>query len=101
MAMQKRKTKEFKDEACKLVLERGYSIANAARELGLVDATLAYWLEKRGYRKPERPALSAAGQSNDPQALKAHIRELEARLRRAEMEKDILKKATAYFATQK
>ncbi len=37
-------------------------------------------------------------ESDDPKVLKARIVELEARLRRAEMEREILKKATAYFA---
>jgi transposase-like protein len=39
-------------------------------------------------------------ESDDPKVLNARIRELEAKLRRAEMERDILKKATAYFASQ-
>ncbi len=38
-------------------------------------------------------------ESDDPKILNARIRELEAKLRRAEMERDILKKATAYFAS--
>ena len=38
--------------------------------------------------------------SDDPKLLKNRIRELEKRLKRAELEKEILKKATAYFATQ-
>ena len=38
--------------------------------------------------------------SNDPKLLKARIHDLEKRLRRSETEKEILKKATAYFATQ-
>ena len=37
-------------------------------------------------------------ESDDPKVLKARIRDLEAKLRRAEMEREILKKATAYFA---
>jgi len=38
--------------------------------------------------------------SDDPKLLKARIRELEKRLKRSETEKEILKKATAYFASQ-
>jgi transposase-like protein len=38
--------------------------------------------------------------SNDPKLLKDRIRELETRLKRAETEKEILKKATAFFASQ-
>ena len=43
--------------------------------------------------------MSEVPQSDDPKVLKAQIRELEAKLRRAEMEREILKKATAYFAS--
>lgn len=97
----KRYSVEFKDEACRLVNEQGYSISRAARELGLSYTALRDWLKT----KPRRGAAGASAgglsaETNDPGALRARIRDLEARLRRAEMEKDILKKATAFFAKQ-
>ena len=86
--------RQFKEEACKLVSERGYSVNKAANELGVASMTLQYWLKKRGH------APASAPQSNDPQVLQTKIRELERSLRRSEMEKEILKKATAFFAGQ-
>jgi transposase-like protein len=61
-------------------------------------STLLLWLKNAGWRKPEPdgPAIS-----QDPAVLQAQIRELQRQLKRAEMEKDILKKATAYFANLK
>jgi transposase len=86
----------FKDEACKLVSTQGYSVAKAAKELGVSPMTLEYWLKKRGHRKTVE---HVPPQSDDPLVLKARIRELEKTLARAQMEKEILKKATAYFAS--
>jgi transposase len=92
--------KAFKDEACKLVMENKEPIATAAHSLGIVEQTLRYWLVQRGWT-PEQSALPAElAESDDPRWLKARIRDLEQKLRRAEMEREILKKATAYFASQ-
>jgi transposase len=93
----KRYSQQFKDEACKLVTEQGYGRTRAAKELGVCPTTLDYWLEKRGHGKRAEPVPP---ESDDPAVLKVRIRDLERALRRAEMEKDILKKATAYFANQ-
>jgi transposase len=92
-------TQEFKDQACKLVMEQGYSLAKASKELGLCEQTLRYWLGKRGYHAAEQRSAKVP-QSSDPQVLQLRIADLEARLRRAEMEKEILKKATAFFASE-
>jgi transposase len=91
-------TNEFKDQACKLVMEQGYSQAKASKELGLCEQTLRYWLSKRGYHAQENRAAKLP-ESDDPKVLKLRIADLESKLRRAEMEKDILKKATAFFAS--
>lgn len=89
-------SQQFKDEACRLVSEQGYTLAKAGQELGVPQQTLEYWLKKRGHR---RATAHVPPDSNDPAVLKARIRELEKSLRLSEMEKDILKKATAYFAS--
>ena len=101
----RRYARELKDQACALVMEEKYDSADAGRQLGIPEMTLRGWLAKRGW-KGVRSMSSTSGkdarsvpESDDPKVLNARIRELEARLRRAEMERDILKKATAYFAS--
>jgi transposase len=97
--IRKRYSQAFKDEACKLVTEQQYEIAAAGKQLGVGEQTLRYWLVQRGWKGPQAVGLEEM-KSDDPKILKAQIRDLEARLRRAEMEREILKKATAYFASQ-
>ena len=99
MAQQKRYPKEFKDEACKLVTEQGYTQRQAAEQLGVNPLTLKDWLEKRGLTGPVIDATVPAD-SDDPNVLKAQVRELQRRVRRLEAEKEILKKATAFFARE-
>lgn len=91
--------KAFKDEACKLVTEKGQELAPTARDLGVSENTLRYWLVQRGWKGPPKEGCPDEV-SDDPAFLKAKVRELEQRLRKAEMEREILKKATAYFAGQ-
>jgi len=90
-------TKQFKEQAMKLVSEQGYSAAHAARELNMPFNTLCQWLKKSGWKKEQAPQTPL---SDDPAVLQVRMRELEAQVRRLEMEKEILKKATAYFASQ-
>jgi len=97
--MARKFTKAFKDEACKLVTEQQYEIAAAGKQLGVGDQTLRYWLVQRGWKGSAVVGLESE-ESDDPKILKSRIRDLEQRLRRAEMEREILKKATAYFASQ-
>ena len=92
----KRYTIEFKEEACKLVTAQGYEPSEAARKLGVGSQTLENWLKERGWER----RLKGAADGDDPAALKARVRDLEARLRRSEMANEILKKATAYFAKE-
>jgi transposase len=92
--MYRRYARELKEQACALVIHDGYDPVHAARQLGIPEMTLRSWLAKRNW-KGVRPMPD----SDDPKVLKARIRELEAKLRRAEMEREILKKATAYFAS--
>jgi transposase len=89
-------TRQFKQAAMCLVTEQGYTPTAAARELGMPDATLMVWLRKAGWRKP----VEDGPVSDDPAVLKTQVQELRRQLRRTEMERDILKKATAYFASQ-
>lgn len=91
-------TAAFKDDACKLVAEDGRAPAVTARELGVAEMTLRSWLAARGWRGPQQRQAPEA--SDDPKVLKAHIRDLAKKLAQSEMEKEILKKATAFFASQ-
>ena len=100
-------TRQFREQACRLVQVEGYSAAQAAKSLGIREGTLRYWLRPRG--PADQPVEKqggttargdAAAAPADPKAMAIQIRELEAKVRRLEMEKEILKKATAYFANQ-
>src|ERR1700724_3827197 len=88
-------TREFKVEAVKLVTEKGYSVAEAARSLGIGDTLLRSWkqaLEKGGDQ-------AFPGHGNLP-AIEEELRQLRAENKRLLMERDILKKATAFFARE-
>lgn len=87
-----RYTAEFKAEAIKQVVERGHPVREVAERLGVSAWSLYEWL--RAYRKTGAPTEAAA------QDAAAEIRRLKAELRRVTEERDILKKATAYFAKQ-
>jgi len=99
-------SKTFREQACRLVREEGYSAAKAAESLGMPHNTLLLWLRSRGpsdqpfANTGEPTARENAGGANDPKVLQIQMRELEARIRRLEMEKEILKKATAFFARE-
>src|SRR5881394_3014387 len=105
MARRTEYSKQFREQACRLVREQGYKPAKAAKSLGMPESTLVYWLRSRGPAdqrtlvQGEPPARGNAAAA-DPKAMTIQIRELEAKIRRLEMEKEILKKATAYFANQ-
>jgi transposase len=88
-------TRQFKQQAMALVTEQGRTPSQAARELGMPDSTLMLWLKKSGWRKP----VEEGPLPEDSAVLKVRVRELERQVKRLEMEKDILKKATAYFAS--
>ncbi len=86
-----RYTLEFKQEAVRLV-EGGQSIAAAARTLGLVEQTLFNWVKAR------REGKLTGADSKAVSAEQMEISRLRAELARVKMERDILEKATAYFA---
>jgi len=87
-----RYTLEFKQEAVRLV-EGGQSIAAVGRTLGVVDQTLHNWVKAR--REGKLKGVDAKPVS----AEQMEIARLRAELARVKMERDILEKATAYFAT--
>ena len=106
--MSERKNKsysgQFKREAMDLVRVRGHDVARAARDLGVPVTTLNMWLKKAGWQRPAEGPLDpddgVTPPSEDPARLRARVSELERQVKRLEMEKEILKKATAFFASQ-
>src|SRR5262245_1704613 len=95
MAKRRKYTRAFKVEAVKLVTDKGYSVAEAARSLGIHETLLRAW----------KQALQAQGDQAFPgngnrTPLEEEIRQLRAENKRLQMERDIRKKATAFFAQE-
>ena len=86
-----RYTLEFKQEAVRLV-RGGQSIAAVSRALGVVDQTLFNWV------KAHRGGKLTGADTKVVSAEQMEISRLRAELARVKMERDILGKATAYFA---
>jgi transposase len=96
MARQRRNyTREFKVEAVKLITEKGYSVAEAARSLGIGENLLRNWKLALGQQGEQ----AFPGKGNLP-AIEEELRQLRAENKRLQMERDILKKATAFFARE-
>lgn len=87
--------REFKLEAVKLVTERGVSVTQAARDLGLHETVLRKWV--RDHAADPQQALPGHGLMKPEQAELERLRKENARLK---MERDILKKAAAFFAKE-
>ena len=86
---------EFKAQAVQLVTEQGRSLAEVARDLDLSESLLRSW----------KAALAAGGAQafpgrGNPPALEEELRRLRAENKRLQMERDILKNATAFFARE-
>ncbi len=90
---QQRFTPEFKDEAVRQVTERGYKVGEVAARLGVSSHSLYKWVRAvRPSKEEER--------SDDLVETKKEVLRLRSELRRVEEERDILKKAAAYFAKE-
>jgi transposase len=90
---QQRYTPEFKDEAVKQVTERGHSVQEVATRLGVSSHSLYKWVKSVRPSKEEQ-------RSDELLDAKKEILKLRAELRRVQEERDILKKAAAYFARE-
>ncbi len=84
-----RYTAEFKAEAVKQVIERGHTASAVAKRLGITNKSLYDWV---------RAARRSAPKRAEDENLRAEITRLRAELKRTTEERDILKKAAAYFA---
>ena len=85
-------TPEYKIEAVKQVMERGHRIGEVALRLGISEKSLSRWV------KQARQSGSSPHPSADDIKLRSENAQLKAELKRTTEERDILKKATAYFA---
>lgn len=85
----------FKEESVKLVTEQGYSQAEASRRLGISSKNMNRWVkEHEGLsRTPSATKRLTQGEQAELVALRKEIKRLK-------MERDILKKAAAFFANE-
>ncbi len=95
MTKRKQYSKEFKLDAVSLVAEHGYTRSEAARSLDINPSLLGRWVKEH--------------EAGDGQSFRGHgkltpeqeeIRNLKSQVKRLQMEKDILKKATVFFAAE-
>jgi len=95
MTTRKKYSKEFKLDAISLVTEQNYNRAEAARSLGINANMLGRWVKEQ--ESDDGQAFRGNGKLTPEQE---RIRTLEAEVKRLKMEKDILKKATVFFAAE-
>jgi len=87
-------TKEFREQAVRLVLEEGLPIPQAGQRLSMSAKTLANWV---GMARRGELAVLGGGQKPLTES-EQELRRLRRELTEVKMERDILKKAAAYFA---
>jgi len=88
-------SREFKLEAIKLVRERGVAVAQAARDLDVHENVLRKWV--RDWEADPQQAFPGQGKMKPEQL---ELERLRREVRRLKAERDILKKAAAYFAKE-
>jgi transposase len=95
MTTRKKYSKEFKLDAIALVIEQNYSQAEASRNLGINPNMLGRWIKEA--ENDDGQAFRGNGKLTPEQE---EIRQLKAQVKRLEMEREILKKATVFFAKE-
>ena len=95
MTERTRYSREYKEEAVRLVVEQGIPAFQAARDLGINGNMLRRWI--REYEAASEGAFPGRGR---PRPEQAEIRRLQREVARLKAERDILKKAAAYFAKE-
>jgi transposase len=95
LSRRKKYSKEFKLDAISLVLDQNYSRAEAARSLGLNSNMLGRWVAE--HRTDGGQAFRGNGKLTPEQE---EIRQLKNQVKNLKMEKEILKKATVFFAKE-
>ena len=84
---------EFKQTSAKLAAESDQSVIKTAKDLGVNETTLYGWIAKHYHKKPKEPAETK-------EALNDEVKQLRRENARLKQERDILKKAAAYFASE-
>jgi transposase len=94
---QKRKqfSKQFKIDAVKLVSEQGYNVSEAARNLGIHHSSLRRW--KKQFETNGNQAFPGKGHMSPE---KEELDRLRKEVKKLRMEREILKKAAAFFANE-
>jgi transposase len=87
-------TREFKLQAVRIMADQGLSVAEVARRLGVTAGCLRAWRTAAA----EHGAAAFPGQGN-PSPAEDELRRLRAEVARLKAERDLLKKAAAYFAS--
>jgi transposase-like protein len=95
MTKRKKYTKEFKLDAISLVRDQNLNIAEASRNLGVSAQMLGRWIKEE--ESEDGQAFRGNGKLTPDQE---ENRQLKAQVKRLEMERDILKKATVFFAKE-
>jgi transposase len=93
-ACRRRFNEDFKRDAVRLVVEEKYTFAAAAQAVGVSTKSLRDWHEKYA------PKPTPCGDNATIDELREENKHLRRQLKRAELEREILKKATAYFAKE-
>jgi transposase len=88
-------TPEFKNQAVKLVLEQGYTQSEAARNLGVGLTNISRWIiaKEKGAKKSEKKSERISVEQSELELLRKENKRLR-------MEREILKKAAAFFANE-
>jgi len=87
-------TDDFKAGAVRLVLDEGKTVPQVARDLDLTESSVRNWVERaRADRGKGKPGVLTTAEKEELAALRKRVRQLE-------MERDILKKAAAFFAKE-
>jgi transposase len=90
----RRFSEEFKQDAVRLIVQEEYSFKAAASAVGVGEQTLRQWHARLA------PKPAECGDDATLDELRDENKRLRRELRRAELEREILKKATAYFAKE-
>ena len=88
-------TKEFKEEAVKMVTEAGMSIPEVSRRVSVNESSIRYWI-----KRAEESGLSNDGKQRPVTGEQMEVARLRREVAELRMEREILKKAAAYFAQE-